>query len=58
MELKCDILIYSDTEAEHIRLIQKVLKMLKKANLCMADQRRYPTACETTSLLSYQFGDH
>ena len=31
-----DILIYSETEEEHIRLVQKVLEKLKKAHLCMA----------------------
>ena len=31
-----DILIYSETEEEHIRLVSKVLEKLKKANLCVA----------------------
>src|SRR5258706_3005334 len=31
-----DILIYSETEAEHTVVLQKVLEKLKKANLCVA----------------------
>ncbi len=31
-----DILIYSKTEEEHIRLVRAVLEKLKKANLCVA----------------------
>ena len=31
-----DILFYSETEEEYIRLVSKVLEKLKKANLCMA----------------------
>ena len=31
-----DILIYSETEDEHIRLVSKVLEKLKKANLYLA----------------------
>ena len=30
-----DILIYSETEEEHICLVSKVLEKLKKANLCV-----------------------
>ena len=31
-----DILIYSETEEEHIRLVQKVLEKLRKAHICVA----------------------
>ena len=31
-----DILIYSETEEEHVLLVKKVLEKLKKANLCVA----------------------
>ena len=31
-----EILIYSETEEEHVRLVQKVLEKLKKAHLCVA----------------------
>ena len=35
-----DILIYSETEEEHICLVQKVLEKLKKAHLCVAINKR------------------
>ena len=50
-----DILIYSETEEEHIKLVMKVLTLLREAGLCVALEKSVFHA-QTVEFLGYVIG--